>query len=438
MKRLIAACALAALLAVPQGVRAEDDSVDFLEMMLRSRQPRKLVDILDKGPGDEMVADPRSARRACEFLDKYARINTIASDGDGTTADIIKWFDDAIAQLLGKHADSADLHRAKAHLLNARATSDKTAGRFEGDGPWEACAELCMKAGELDGARRSEHLSAAAAYLGTAAAHNSRRREELESRALEMIQKGLEADPEDAHLKAALGNHYVQAAKAAVADGSKGAAKKALKEALEILEPPEGELPRGKKGDKVAGAYNKLLTFAARNKLRVRGDYVPKEKKTTQWILSYPRGTGWDAGLGGGRGGLFTLTKDLDEGNIVLLMRYYSWDTNYTTPDGEAGGDNASGLMKQGQQLALQEFTEIDKRKKKLGGRLNRNITKTYGYEIIGVGSDDEPQRVRGWYFKGDERMQTYAIELWTTGKVPEILPEVEYVLEGLEERPKR
>jgi hypothetical protein len=429
-----------AALAVTFGstlAQAEDDNLDMVEMLLKQRQPEQALKLFEHLL-PSLAEDPDRTCKACGFMEKYARANTLAAGGDGTTASLIQVFVGLADKCLAENGESAEAHRAKAHALGAVTICEIASTRFDGSGNWEACAKLCTKASELSKTRKSQYLADTARYLGDWYPHAAARQAEVREKVLATIKAGLEASPDDADLTAALGAFYVNEAKSAIAAGKKNDAKKAIVAAIDAVKP-DGDVPLGRKGNLQAGGYNALLTLAGRNKIKVKGDYIMAEKKSTEWLVSYPRGRGWEFSLSGDTQGVFTLSRETEHGELVVHMRAYSWNINYTTPDGEAGGDNITGLMRQNQQLVMEGFTEVDKHKKKIGGKLNKRIKKTTGYEIRGADEEDNPYYVRCWAFKGDEHQRSYLVQVRITGQGPEEEnPEIEAILDSLEEREKK
>lgn len=199
---------------------------------------------------------------------------------------------------------------------------------------------------------------------------------------------------------------------------------------------PDGELPRGRAGDRCAAAYNDVLFLGLANKIKIKGEVIPKNITNREWNVHVPRGNGWQW-TRGEDDGLWTVRKRYPDGYAIIRMRSYSWARLYTTPDGETGGDNMGGMMKQGQQSVLEHLSDVKKRKKKIGGKLNKYVKKTLGYSMEGMDEDEDVVHVRAWYFKGKERMFTYSLQVWRYGTVPND-GQIDYILGTIKEKPKK
>lgn len=430
--------ALALLSLAGRAGLAEDDLLDTVGMLLKQRQPGAVLSLFEGGAPKALQEDPVAVRRLCAQVEENARACTIATDGDGTTASLIAIVVGIADASLGKSGDSADAHRAKAHALGAQIRCEIAATRYKGDeGPWEECARLCLRAAELDAGRKALYTADAGRYLGEWLPHAGARQAEVRARTLETLKTGLASAPGDANLTSALGAMYVSEIRAAVAGGRKGDLKKIVPEALDALRPAK-EPSSGREGDLLAGAFNEIISLAGENKLKVKDDYLSVERQSLDWTARHPRARGWDLTLSGDSTGELDLVCETDDCRVHIEMRKFSWDYKYTTPDGEAGGDNTGGMMKQTQSLSLAQFSKVEKHKPKVAGKLNKNVKKTTGYEISGLDADGKPYWVRGWVFKGDEHQRTYAVLVHVRGVAPESMPEVDWILENLRERPKK
>ncbi len=436
MKRVLYAAVLLAAVMLAAPVQADESrDLERLASMFRAKEPGKMLEWLKMGIVDVDEDNISLARKACAMLERYARATTLANDGDGTTSALIEWFEEKAEKILKKSPKKPSAYRAKAYVLSARAKCEIAAVRFKGPGPWEECATLCLKAAELSKTKKALYTAHAVGYYNDWYPHAGDRQAEVQKLARDTAKQGLASHPDDPYLKAAVGNSYLAEAQAHVAAKRKGPAKKTLQAALEALEP-SGELPKGPKGSEQAGAYNHVLTFALANKIRVKGEYIASEKNSSEWQICYPRGTGWKYAVGGGFDGVWNISRDTDWGKCRILMNQYSWDTLYG--EAEVGGDNTTGVAEHGSKEMLGSFSKIDKHKKKIKGKLNRQTKKTAGYDIRGLDEDDEPFRVRGWYFKGCEHRKTYALLVMWWGDAPAIDPEVDFILKKLREREKK
>jgi hypothetical protein len=439
LKGALAALMLTCLLVpAPAPASADEGLLKLVRLLIEAGEVKELASVLsEERATTELTKDPETTMTACGYMAAHARALTVSDIGDERTGQLIKQFDALAAQAMREHADCAAAFRAKAYVLSAKGRNELAADRLEGTGPFVECAELCLKAATLSKKSKAPYIASAVQYLAEGYPHAGDGAAALLARAVAAAKAGLQESPDDATLKAALGTTYIRQAELALQAKKKGDAKKALASALTLLKP-SGELPSGKAGDAQAAAFNNLLFFGKANKIKLKGDIICKTRKSTTWQVEEPRGIGWKYAMGGGGQSVLSLRRTYPNGSVSIVVSAYSWSMLYTTPDGEAGGDNMGGMMRQGQQQALELLPQIDKRKKKISGRLNKTVPKTVGYYLEGLDDDDDPLRIRGYYFKGKERQETYGVDIYYYGDVDEDDAQVRFIVNSLKERPKR
>ena len=439
---LLLACV--AVFAMGPGARSadagpSDEMLKLLRMLLNSRHVEGLQEFLDETIKSVLAEDPEAACGFCGLVEESIAGLARGKNGAENGKSLLATQRDVMGRLQEDHADSPLSVRAKAYALCAQARFELARETFSGTGPWEECAKLCMEASRrTSGEESSEHIASAARYLAEGHPHAGERAPELLGQARQVVEAGLEKKPGDPELTAALSNVLVRQAEHFVAGKKKADAKKALEQAMALVKP-EGDVPIGREGDRTARAYNEIIVFAAENKVRVKGETINRQRKLSGWTICYPRGLGWDYSMGGSGGQtMFTLSRTYPQGRAFIIMEGFDWDTNYTSDGGQAGGDNVGGIMDQNQEQALVDFQDIKKRRKKMGGKLNRLIKKTTGYEIQGTDEDGKPVYVRGYYFKGDHHRRTFGLEVWLYGDVSPKDAQLDFILGDIKEREKK
>jgi hypothetical protein len=77
-------------------------------------------------------------------------------------------------------------------------------------------------------------------------------------------------------------------------------------------------------------------------------------------------------------------------------------------------------------------FRKVKKQRKPSRRRLNRNIAKTYCYEVRGVDEDDGFRSVVAWFFKDEARKCTYLVRITCFRDCKSFDPEAQFVIDSV------
>lgn len=407
---------------------------------LKDADPQPVRKLLKPEVCEALAQDSKDAAAVCYLAVLHIRHVTEDTSDPEDVLPILDAFLAIGARTVDLHPDEVDAHvalaRARRALCRHRLVDDGTIRPAE----WHAIADAWLAAGRLPKGE-SRTIDAFVTLLEGAAAGEEHRvalRTHAETLGRDLLAKHA------GHPQAGAGLAEVRFAQARghFERGEKKDAEAAAREALALVGPLTG--PGSAVRSRARSVANRVARFLRSSKIDRKAEFLSRERKTRWHYLAFllPWGTHWSIEHTKGKDAQ-TMTTLLrwdempSKGWTRVTFRRYKWSTDYTSDDGDVGGDNSRGLLERDRKRDLAWLTKINRQKKLIRGKLNRQIRKTAGYEIRGIDDDLDPWWIRTWYFKSEERARTFLVRVTRFGPDPASDPEIQHILDSIRELPE-
>jgi len=383
------------------------------------------VMLTDRAIGD-LALEPSEARRLLEALTE--QLGRMKSDKNAalTLAKRVRLLAEKTREADPQVADAL-LCLSDAHLFLAR-----LAHRLgeEGDAKdWDEAVALLERLHAAEPGE-GEHAARAARVLIEAARGDANRRKDYVGRAVKITDEARVRHALSIPVTAASAECRVEMAKL-VADADPKAAKAHLEDALAEL--AQGMTPQNP--DPAIATAHAEAVGATRQlpKLKVKAEYRMVSHVSGENYLRFriPLSSYWFFSRERGHelGTVYRLHPDGRTVRLIGLSRY-RWDRMY----GDVGGDNIKGLARAQQAGSIGALREVRSQRDLVKGRLNRKITSSYFYEVVGVDKDGDSVHFRHYFFKSKKRMLTFSVFIYEVGEPGDVEPAMEEIVGSIEE----
>ena len=408
---------------------------------LKKADPQPIRKLLTPAVCEALAKEPKDAAQACAYAVIYARDATEDTSDPEDMVPILEAFLHIGQRSVELHPEVVDayiaLARARRALCRHRLAEDGVVRPDE----WQAVADAWFAASRCP--KGQIHTVDAFLTLLEGAAAGTKQRVALQDRA-EKLGRDLLAQNAK-HPQASVGLAEVRFAQArrSFGAGDKQAAAAAAAEVRSLVEEHTGS--SSPVCHRARSLVNRTARFLRSTKIDRKAEFLAREKKTRWGYLAFdmPWGSHWSVEHSK-RKNVQTMTtlKRTEEltspGRTYITFKRYKWSVEYTSEDGDAGGDNPRGLLEQDRKDDIEWLAEVGRQKKLIRGKLNRAIKRTSGYELRGTDADLDRWWIRTWYFKSKDRPRTFCVRVSRYGREdPGTDPEIQHILDSIREVPE-
>lgn len=191
----------------------------------------------------------------------------------------------------------------------------------------------------------------------------------------------------------------------------------------------------------LTGLYNQAISTARRLKVSVKASYRSSKATSSTGLVTfeYPRAMGWVHVPGDGDQVEGTWLRDLGKREqTTISIRKYLFTMDYVDADGKRiGGDNIGGRMKKELRDDQAKMKKVRRVKDNLA-KISRGLPDVRGYELRGENEDGTEGWHREYFFKAEAKAACVNISVRREGQALVEDPEIEFILDSMEQKQKK